>query len=92
MIIWGWYDAWCRIWRSWLDTPQVEFPTEEEVSGTEARRTPDDLHRAFRKHIEDQRHIRGLLDKNIEAARSIDQDILSVVSDMTRRRNENGSE
>lgn len=92
MTGWEWYDAWRRVWRSWLDTPRVEFPTEEEACGAEVKRTPDNLHKAFRKHIEDQERIRCLLDKNIEAARSIDQDILSVVNEMMRRRDENDAE
>jgi hypothetical protein len=81
--MWSPFEAWTTFWRNWLKEPPVEFPKDDQQP-----RKPEDLHKAFQKHISEQERIRCMLDKNIEYARSLDQDILAVVNDMVRRRDE----
>jgi hypothetical protein len=80
--MWSPFEAWTTFWRNWLKEPPVELPRNDRPKNAE------DLHKEFQKHIEHQYRIRCEIDKSIRHVRSLDEDIMAVVNDMVRRRDE----
>lgn len=94
MTGWDSFAAWMRFWRTWwFDPPTCSMPEEDEsLDGVEARRLAREIRKEYRSHIEEQERIRDLFDKNIQRARSLEQDIQAVVTDMAKRRGEADNE
>lgn len=89
---WEFYSSWKSFWNHWMKDTDANFPTDEEVTAAEDRRKPvESIHDEYKKYIEEQERIRDLLDTNIKKHRSLEQDILAVVKDMSSRRQDEES-
>jgi hypothetical protein len=78
-----WRAYWAEYYRSLFAETRTLSPEEER-----RRRNLEEIRQAHRETIEDNERIRCLLDKSIKKARTLDDDIVSLVNDMVQKRDE----